>query len=93
MSQEKSSNTIVASQLINKIEDIKSKLDFFEEKMKENNMALEREKAKYDMYVSQLKEMGYNIEDIEKVIEELTKEIENGIREAESVCSEAGIKL
>ena len=93
MSPEKSKIGSSASELVEKVNAIKEKIVYFENKKKENSLALEREKAKLEMYTSQLKELGFSYEGIDKKIDELSKEIEDAIRRAEKIVSEAGIHL
>lgn len=93
MSLEKLNNGKSASELAEKVKSIKEKIEYYEEKKKDNSLTLEREKAKHEMYISQLKELGYSFEGIDEEILKLSKEVEDAINEAESICKEAGINL
>lgn len=91
MSSEKSSSGKSADELIKKVNYIKEKIEYYEEKKKESSLALERENAKYEMFISQLKELGYSEEGIDVKIAEMGKEIEDAIDKVERLCSESGV--
>lgn len=93
MSPEKSKSGNSVSELSERVERIKRQIETFEDVKRENSLALEREKAKHEMYISQLKELGYSYEGIDKKIAELSKEVEDAIAKAELVCKENGIDI
>jgi len=82
-----------ALELTRKVDKIKKQIQDLEEDKKDSLLMIEREKAKLEMYKSQLKELGYEFEGISEKIVILNKEVENAVREAESILSEAGISL
>lgn len=81
------------SELADKVEKIKDKINYYEAKLEENSLSYEREKAKLEMLESQLKELGYSFDGLDSKIEELAKEIEDAIEKAGTICSEAGIHI